>query len=180
MVLLTAPARWMRFQKYASPVSTAKMLKNMSISQIDNFAASIHAAAMFFGIDLDFHQFNRLTGNIDFTYKGKHSKWGWNSNVQNYVDDFEAILLFLKYIYKIDTQNKFVKEFVANGNTNKFNRLYDLLTCEELYYKFKKIKKTQDLIHDFFKKIKLWNEYSSSILFWESHKVRINGKEIER
>lgn len=182
MIFLTSKARWMRFQKYALPLPNAKMLGKMSISQLDSFAASVVAAAEIFGIDCNIIEFNRITGNFDFSYKSRYLKSSsiWNKTAEEYEDRFNDIVLFLKYIYKIDTQNKFVKEFVGNGNSGKFEHLYATLTNEEFYYAFKKIKKTHELIYAFFKKIKLGNEYSSSILFWENHKVRINGKEIER
>lgn len=158
----------MRFQKYALPIANAKMLKRMSISQLDSFAASVVAAAEIFGIDCNIIEFNRITGNFDFSYKEFSGNWGtqWNRDNRS-EENFGDIVLFLKYIYKVDTQNKFVKEFVGNGNQSKFEKLYDFLTCRDFYTAFKKIKKTHELIYEFFKKIKIGKEYSFSIQYWE-------------
>lgn len=178
MVYLTAHARWMRFQKYTLPLSNAKMLKRMSISQLDSFAASLIAAAEIFRIDCNIIEFNRITGNFDFSYKSRYlnSATIWSKSFEKYEDRFSDIVLFLKYIYKIDTQNKFVKEFVGNGNSDKFEHLYDALTNEEFYYAFKKIKKTHELIYEFFKKIKLGNEYSHSVQYWEENEAKLKSK----
>ena len=102
MVYLTARARWMRFQKYTFPLSNAKMLKHMSISQLDSFAASLVAAAEIFGIDCHITEFNRLSGNFDFSYKLNDVYRGW----KNYEERFDDLILFLKYIYKIVIQTK--------------------------------------------------------------------------
>ena len=169
----------MRFQKHTLPLSNAKMLKRMSISQLDSFAASLIAAAEIFGIDCNIIEFNRITGNFDFSYKEHNGRWGtplYNRMVDENEDRFSDIVLFLKYIYKIDTQNKFVKEFVGNGNSSKFDHLYSALTNEEFYYAFKKIKKTHELIYEFFKKIKLGNEYSHSVQYWEDKEVKLKNK----
>lgn len=178
MVYLTTRARWMRFQKYTLPLSNAKMLKRMSISQLDSFAASLIAAAEIFRIDCNIIEFNRITGNFDFSYKSRYlnSATIWSKSFEKYEDRFSDIVLFLKYIYKIDTQNKFVKEFVGNGNSSKFEHLYAALTNEEFYYAFKKIKKTHELIYEFFKKIKLGNEYSHSVQYWEENEAKLKSK----
>lgn len=170
MIYLTQNARWMRFQKYVLPITNAKMLKRMSISQLDSFAASVVAAAEIFGIDCNIIEFNRITGNFDFSYKSRYlnSSSIWNKTAEEYEDRFSDIVLFLKYIYKVDTQNKFVKEFVGNGNSGKFEHLYAALTNKEFYYAFKKIKKTHELIYKFFKKIKIGKEYSFSVHYWET------------
>jgi hypothetical protein len=169
----------MRFQKYALPLPNAKMLGKMSISQLDSFAASVVAAAEIFGIDCNIIEFNRITGNFDFSYKEHNSIW-WNPSYNRMKDEnkdrFNDIVLFLKYIYKVDTQNKFVKEFVGNGNSSKFDHLYCALTNEEFYYAFKKIKKTHELIYAFFKKIKLGNEYSHSVQYWEDKEAKLKNK----
>ena len=177
MIYLTQNARWMRFQKYALPLPNAKMLGKMSISQLDSFAASVVAAAEIFGIDCNIIEFNRITGNFDFSYNGDMHRWGLilNEN-ETRSGRFNDIVLFLKYIYKIDTQNKFVKEFVGNGNSSKFDHLYCALTNEEFYYAFKKIKKTHELIYAFFKKIKLGNEYSHSVQYWEENEAKLKCK----
>lgn len=169
MIYLTQNARWMRFQKYALPLPNAKMLGKMSISQLDSFAASVVAAAEIFGIDCNIIEFNRITGNFDFSYKAEYRGRGsiFSSAREPNEDRFSDIVLFLKYIYKVDTQNKFVKEFVGNGNQSKFEKLYDTLTNDEFYHAFKKIKKTHELIYEFFKKIKIGREYSFSIQYWE-------------
>lgn len=170
MIFLTSKARWMRFQKYALPLPNAKMLGKMSISQLDSFAASVVAAAEIFGIDCNIIEFNRIARNFDFSYKEHNSIW-WNPSYNRMKDEnedrFNDIVLYLKYIYKIDTQNKFVKEFVGNGNQSKFEKLYDTLTNDEFYHAFKKIKKTHELIYEFFKKIKIGREYSFSVQYWE-------------
>lgn len=179
MIYLTQNARWMRFQKYALPLPNAKMLGKMSISQLDSFAASVVAAAEIFGIDCNIIEFNRITGNFDFSYKEHNGRWGtplYNRMADENEDRFNDIVLFLKYIYKVDTQNKFVKEFVGNGNSSKFDHLYDALTNEEFYYAFKKIKKTHELIYAFFKKIKLGNEYSHSVQYWEENEAKLKCK----
>ena len=178
MIYLTQNARWMRFQKYALPIANAKMLKRMSISQLDSFAASVVAAAEIFRIDCNIIEFNRITGNFDFSYKSHYlnSATIWSKTAEEYEDRFSDIVLFLKYIYKIDTQNKFVKEFVGNGNSSKFEYLYATLTNEEFYYAFKKIKKTHELIYAFFKKIKLGNEYSHSVQYWEDKEAKLKNK----
>lgn len=178
MIYLTANARWMRFQKYALPIANAKMLKSMSISQLDSFAASVVAAAEIFGIDCNIIEFNRITGNFDFSYKVEYRGRGsiFSSVREPNEDRFSDIVLFLKYIYKVDTQNKFVKEFVGNGNSDKFEHLYAALTNEEFYYAFKKIKKTHELIYAFFKKIKLGNEYSHSVQYWEENEAKLKNK----
>ena len=179
MIYLTQNARWMRFQKYAHLLPNAKMLGKMSISQLDSFAASVVAAAEIFGIDCNIIEFNRITGNFDFSYKEHNGRWGtplYNRMVDENEDRFNDIVLFLKYIYKVDTQNKFVKEFVGNGNQSKFEKLYDTLTNEEFYYAFKKIKKTHELIYAFFKKIKLGNEYSHSVQYWEENEAKLKSK----
>ena len=178
MVYLTANARWMRFQKYTLPLSNAKMLKHMSISQLDSFAASLIAAAEIFEIDFNIIEFNRIIGNFDFSYKSRYfnSASIWSKTIEKYEDRFSDIVLFLKYIYKIDAQNKFVKEFVGNGNSSKFDHLYAALTNEEFYYAFKKIKKTHELIYEFFKKIKLGNEYSHSVQYWEENEAKLKSK----
>lgn len=173
MVYLTAHARWMRFQKYTLPLSNAKMIKRMSISQLDSFAASLVAAAEIFGIDCHITEFNRLSGNFDFSYKLNDIYRGWKNFDEDHFDD---LVLFLKYIYKIDTQNRFVKKFVASGNSNSFEKLYNTLTNEEIYFAFKKIKKTHELINDFFKKIKLGNEYSHSVQYWEENEAKLKSK----
>ena len=178
MIYLTQNARWMRFQKYALPLPNAKMLGKMSISQLDSFAASVVAAAEIFGIDCNIIEFNRITGNFDFSYKAEYRGRGsiFSSVREPNEDRFSDIVLFLKYIYKVDTQNKFVKEFVGNGNQSKFEKLYDTLTNEEFYYAFKKIKKTHELIYAFFKKIKLGNEYSHSVKYWEENEAKLKNK----
>lgn len=178
MIYLTQNARWMRFQKYALPLPNAKMLGKMSISQLDSFAASVVAAAEIFRIDCNIIEFNRITGNFDFSYKAEYRGHGsiFSSVREPNEDRFSDIVLFLKYIYKVDTQNKFVKEFVGNGNSSKFEHLYAALTNEEFYYAFKKIKKTHELIYAFFKKIKLGNEYSHSVQYWEDKEVKLKNK----
>ena len=178
MIYLTQNARWMRFQKYALPLPNAKMLGKMSISQLDSFAASVVTAAEIFGIDCNIIEFNRITGNFDFSYKAEYHGCGsiFSSVREPNEDRFNDIVLFLKYIYKIDVQNKFVKEFVGNGNSSKFDHLYVALTNEEFYYAFKKIKKTHELIYAFFKKIKLGNEYSHSVQYWEDKEAKLKNK----
>ena len=172
MVYLTTHARWMRFQNYTHPLTNAKMLKHMSISQLDSFAASLVAAAEIFGIDCQITKFNRLDGNFDFSYKPNDVYRGW----KGYEERFDDLVLFLKYIYKIDTQNRFVKKFVASGNSSSFEKLFDTLTGEEIYFAFKKIKKTHELIDEFFKKIKLGKDYSLSVKFWEDHSEKLKNK----
>lgn len=162
MVYLTSRARWMRFQKYTFPIANAKMIQHMSISQLDSFAASVAIAAKIVGMEFNIIEFNRITGNFNFSYKIQHRDF-----YEMYEDRFNEIVLFLKYIYKIDAQNKFVKEFVANGSPRKFDRLYTALVDSDFYYAFKKIKKTHELIYSFFKKIKLGNDYSHSVQYWE-------------
>ena len=77
------------------------------------------------------------------------------------------IVSFLQYLYKIDCKNKFVKDFVINGSERNFARLWHFITAEKVYLTFKKIKKTHELIYEFFKKIKLGPDYNLSVSFYE-------------
>ena len=167
MISLTSKQKWLEFRKRTLPLPNPKKMSNLSIAQIDSFAASVYAMAKGCCIDIDIISFNRLEGKFFYSIP---LKYGRNAAVNRETfEDFEMVVLFLEYLYNIDTKNKFCREFVQFGTERKFAQLWYFVTAERVYLAFKKIKKTRDLIYEFFKKVKLGYEYVSSVEFWDKN-----------
>ena len=162
----TSLQKWNIFSRSVFPLSNPMKLSSMSISQLDSYATSVCEMANIIQIDLNISKFNRLTGEFNFNIKSVQT-YKWNSWCETQYEDFIMIVSFLQYLYKIDCKNKFVKDFVINGSERNFARLWHFITAEKVYLTFKKIKKTHELIYEFFKKIKLGPDYNLSVSFYE-------------
>lgn len=158
---------WNIFSRSVFPLSNPKKISSMSISQLDSFAASVYAIANYCQIELSIIKFNRLERTFDFEVKKNVRYDSWT---QQTYDDVESMILFVKYLYGIDTKNHFVKKFVQYGNEGKFSRLWNLITSDYISRSFKQIKKTGDLIYSFFKKIGIGGEYRKAVSYWDDLK----------
>ena len=167
MISLTLRQKWLEFRKRTFPLPNPKKMSNLSLSQIDNFAASIYTMALACRIDIDVIHFNRVEGKFFYDIPKSNS-------LNRYVtretfEDFEMVVLFLEYLYNIDTKNKFCRGFVQFGSEQKFSQFWHFMTGELVYLAFKKIKKTQELIYEFFKKVKLGNDFRYMCDFWDKN-----------
>ena len=161
--------RWKLFKRGTLPLSCPKALSSLSLSQIDSFAASVVAAAEATNIScFQVLKFNRIDGVFEYSYF-PNSIPGLINDVYN-EKYFTKIILFLKYLYNIDTRNQFVKTYVRDGNEEDFAGFWNSITSKHVYLAFKKIDKTQNLISNFFAKIKLGQDYKSNVDFWENCK----------
>lgn len=163
MISLTSKQKWLEFRKRTFPLPNPKKMSNLSLSQIDDFAASVYAIARACRIDIDIFRFNRIDGKFF---------WQFSKNIyvtRETFEDFEMVVLFLEYLYNIDTKNKFCREFVQFGSEQKFAQFWHFMTSELVYFAFKKIEKTRDLVYEFFKKVKLENDFKYMCDFWDKN-----------
>jgi len=150
---------WHKFRKRVFPLSNPKKMSNLSITQIDGFAASVCALAECCGLHVNIVRFNRLEGVFQYDVIPKYvSDWAKNQR-----EGFGRGLLFLEYIYNIDRKNMFCREFVQYGTESKFWELWRILVSSNYDLVFGKVKKSDELLRAFVAKVKLDNEFQKCL-----------------
>ncbi len=169
MIYKTAKERWVEFQKRVLPLPNPIKPKRMSLTAFDSFAASVYALADMIRIPINIIYFNRIDKVFEYNTDTpeRFSQW-----YHTQYEDFDAAILFLKYLYNIDRKNDFCREFVLAGTERKFEQLWCFMTAQLPYTELKKIKMTDELIRNFFKKIKMKPDYDRTTSYWDKQEAK--------